>query len=137
MLNSLTSLVCTVLYVMFTNEPTYYFTEQGSWYKLFLLVTHVYFSLDFLIRVISVPKTIRYLLSVESFLEIVTSLPMCFFYFFYDMQSTHFRAVMMLDPWRLFLNKRLTKHIESEIVGEMMQIINSALFLIMMTSSYI
>jgi len=137
MLNSLTSLVCTVLYVMFTTEPTYYFTEQGSWYKLFLLVTHVYFSLDFLIRVISAPKTLRYLLSFESFLEIVTSLPMCFFYFFYDMESIHFRATMMLDPWRLFLNKRVLKNIENEVVAETMQIINNALFLIMMTSSYI
>jgi hypothetical protein len=116
LLNSLTSVVCTVLYIMFTNEPAYYFTEEGSWYKLFLLVTHAYFSLDFLIRIISSPKISRFLLSLECFFEILTSFPLCFFYFFFEMESTYFRAVMMLDPWRLFLNKRVLKHIDSEIV---------------------
>jgi hypothetical protein len=121
---------------MFTNDPTYYFTEEGSWYKLFLLVTHVYFSLDFLIRLISAPKTQRFALSLSSALEVITSFPMCFFYFFFEIESTPFRAVMMLDPWRLYLNKRVLKHIDSEILREMMQIINNAIFLIMMSTSY-
>lgn len=103
----LTTVVLTCIYVIFTGNPVYYMSNEAQWYRYFLLATHLYFSVDFLIRLIAAEKVLRFLLTLSAFIDIVTSFPMVFLYFFFDMNSITFRAAMMLDPWRFYLNKRL------------------------------
>ena len=60
-------------------NSVYHFTEcDGSFerqYLIFIVIVHVYFLLEFILRLIIQKYLLKFLISVESFLEIFTTVP--------------------------------------------------------------
>ena len=79
----------------------------------------------------------RYLRSFESCIEILTSLPFCFIFFFFTFEDFWFRLVIMTSPLRLYLQLRVIKYIEADITRELLLIINKSIFLVVSASCYI
>jgi hypothetical protein len=52
-LNMVVSLVTAWLYIRFTYDIRAYLGPDGAWYRTYLDVVHIYFLLDFLIRVLA------------------------------------------------------------------------------------
>ena len=63
-----------------TEETTYIFNEcEGTAeqkYLIFIVVVHVYFLVEYLMRLIIQKYPLKFLISVESFLEIFTTVPL-------------------------------------------------------------
>ena len=75
--------------------------KLGKIYLLFLKVSHVFFLVDFLLRVITAKQIKAYLLSIDSFVEIFTIVPfLAIGLTKKDLNGDWFRFCMMLDTLR-------------------------------------
>lgn len=100
-------------------------------------MVHVYFVLDYIIRLMAAEQTIRFLTSGDSILEVLTSVPFVILYPMYDINNWYLRFFMMLDPFRLLLGNRAINYIDQEITRPMLIILNKAVFLVVSSSAYI
>ena len=75
--------------------------KLGKIYLLLLKVSHVFFLIDFLLRVITAKQIKAYLLSIDSFVEIFTIVPfLAIGLTKKDLNGDWFRFCMMLDTLR-------------------------------------
>lgn len=85
--------------------------EGHTWYYSLLLVSHIYFLLEFLLRFSVQKYQMKFLLTPESFIELFTTLPFLITLASSGRSSYIFQYFVMLDQVRLFLYGRFTKNI--------------------------
>ena len=110
--------------------------EHHDWYYPLLLVTHSYFTFDFILRVIIQDFMLKYLTSSESLLEICTTFPFLITYSLYGPKNSVVQFLIMMDLLRLLLLIRFTKLFESEINREAAGIILSILSYCIIMSAF-
>lgn len=94
------------------------------WYPSFLFVAHVYFLIEYLLRLYTAKNISKYLTSLENLVEVTTIFP-------YLIVSLSVRNpidfwnffVRMLDILRILVFFRLLKYTENEISRELSRII--------------
>lgn len=70
-------------------------------------------------------------------MEIATSLPFCVVFFLADINDFWYRFIMMMDPFRIYMQLRMINYIDAHITREVLYIINNAIFLVLACTSYI
>ena len=61
LLNMGASFVTAWLYIEYTYNIEKLLSPEGDWYRTYRFVVHIYFTIDFLIRIIAAEQTLRYL----------------------------------------------------------------------------
>lgn len=85
--------------------------KHHLWYYLSLLVWHIYYLVEFIVRIAAQKYKIKYLYSTEAFVEIATSIPFLVTYFVYGTESVGFQVFVSIDCLRLVNYERITKYI--------------------------
>ena len=89
-----------------TDDPAYY--PLGDVYLYFLKIAHVFFFFDFILRLMTNKNPTKFLLSVESVVEIVTIVPFLSIVMTSDnIDADEVRFCMVLDTLRCILCKRI------------------------------
>ncbi|CDW84459.1 cation channel family protein [Stylonychia lemnae] len=138
-INCILSISISCLYIYSTYDPLTFAKEMwGHWHPIFLSFCHMYFLIEYLLRLYTAKNLSAYLVSFENFLEILTIVP-----FMIVSQSQpdplNFWSlfVRMLDLLRISTLFRALKYIENDINRELSRIIIGALTLVIGFSGYI
>ena len=116
------NLTTIILYIIYLDRiHAYIDTENkniGNFYLLFLKASHVFFLIDYLLRLITAKQIKNFLISMDSFLEILTLVPfLSIGLTSKDLNGDWFRFCMMLDTLRTMQCKRI--FYQSDIVFKM------------------
>lgn len=79
-----------------------------TWYYVLLVVVHVYFLLEYILRLMSQKYVLKYLRSLESILELVTTVPFLISYVVLGDKSNVTQFFVMFTQTRLFNYGRVT-----------------------------
>ena len=116
------NLTTIILYIIYLDRiHAYIDTENkniGNFYLLFLKASHVFFLIDYLLRLMTAKQIKNFLISMDSFLEILTLVPfLSIGLTSKDLNGDWFRFCMMLDTLRTMQCKRI--FYQSDIVFKM------------------
>ena len=102
----------------FDKEPIWKFDseeeckgENEGWYYVFLVVVHVYWFLEYMLRLMTQKYMFKYFKSFYSMLEILTIVPFLLLYAMLGKQSYIVQFLIMLDNFRLFFYQRVTMYV--------------------------
>lgn len=79
-----------VLYIASTYKPNNLadkFLGDGHWYPIFLLISHIFFLIEFVMRIYVAEDVRKYIMTMDSLVNIVTILP--FFIIIYTINDRH------------------------------------------------
>ena len=110
--------------------------EAHDWYYIFLLVTHLFFMIEFILRTITQKYQVKFLLTVDSFLEIFTTIPFIICYVALGTETNTVQFFVMIDLMRLLLLGRFTRFIESEITKEILLITMNISFICLLMAGF-
>lgn len=102
-----------------------------------LLIAHIYFLIEYLLKLYIAKNFTNYLVSLENFLEIATIFPFLIISLSLDPLNFWSFFVRMLDLLRVLTLIRALKYIENDINRELCRIIIGALALVIGFSGYI
>lgn len=126
------------LYIASTYNPHYFAQPTFEhWYPTLLLMTHIYFLIEHVLRLYTAKNFLKFFLSQENFMELITNIP--YIIVSLAVSSGNFWAyfVRSLDLLRILVLFRLLRHTENEISRELSRIIIGALALVVGFSGYI
>ena len=106
------NLTTIILYIIYLDRIHAYIDKEnvnlGNFYLLFLKASHVFFLIDYLLRLITAKQIKNFLISVDSFLEILTIVPfLSIGLTSKDLNGSWFRFCIMLDTLRTMQCKRI------------------------------
>ena len=108
-------------------EGNYYDKECGgeaeTWYYIILFVLHMYLFLEFLLRAFTQKYYMKFLFTMDSLIEILTTVPFIILYLSVGTHDKTLQFFIMMDQWRFFLFKRFSKNIENELQREFTDIL--------------
>ena len=91
-------------------------------YYISVCVIHFYLLLEFILRVLMEKYQLKFLTTLESIIEIFTTIPFLIFYFSFERSSYIVQLFIMFDQARLLLFKRYTKRIDGVLRQELLNI---------------
>ena len=104
--------------------------EHHTWYYYIVLpIAHVYFLLEFVLRACVQKYQSKFLMTLDSFLEIMTTVPYLLSFISFGDSSFILQFFIMFDQARLFLYNRYTKNIQNEVSKEQIQISLNVFFI--------
>ena len=116
--------LATVIWYIIYLDRIHHFTDGGEdnnlgrAYLYFLKAGHLYFLMDFLLRLITAKNPKKFVLSGDSAIEIITIFPfLCIALPASSIEGTATRFCMMLDTLRTFLGKRLFNELQRVCKG--------------------
>ena len=92
--------------------------DFNGWYYKILMIAHIYFILDYLLRLASQKHIGKFFMETDSIVEIITTVPILLCFTFMTSEDYGLQFFVMIDCLRLFTYPRYIKHLESEIVRE-------------------
>ncbi len=117
--NFLLDIALAALYIASTYKPHELAKQdlkKGEWYAILLLLSHIFFLLEYLMRIYAAEDVRKYILSMESFVNMVTVFPFLIVTYTIDDPMSNWRFfVRMLDLLRIMVLLRVTKYIENEL----------------------
>ena len=131
-MNGVFNILLASVYITSTYKPHELakpFLSDGHWYPILLLISHIFFLLEYIVRIYVAEDVRKYLFTMESIVNIVTILP--FFVIIYTVNDRESRwrfFVRTLDLIRLHLLIRITQYIENEVTRELIKIMFSGIF---------
>lgn len=78
LLNGLLNVMLAALYIASTYKPNDLGVQDiknGEWYAIFLLLSHIFFLLEYLMRIYAAEDVRKYLFTMESIVNMVTIFP--------------------------------------------------------------
>jgi len=104
-----------------------------------LTIVHVYFALEYLMRVMRMKTYWKFIWSSDSMIEIITTLPFlpCIFLNMSIESSFWYRFVMMNDLGRLCLARRLLNLWDDDMWPGILKILNDMIFFVLWSSGCI
>jgi hypothetical protein len=111
-MNGIFNVILTTLYIASTYRPhdlALPYLSDGHWYPILLLIAHVFFLLEYIVRIYVAEDFRKYFFTMESIVNIVTTVP--FFVIIYTVSERESRwrfFVRTLDLIRLHLLIRIT-----------------------------
>lgn len=110
----------------------------SHWYPILLIIIHIYFLIEYLLKLYTAKNMQSYLLSLENFIDIVTIFPYLVITLSSDDPTFFWNFfVRMLDLLRILTLFRVLKHIEDDFSRELGKIIIGALALVIGLSGYL
>ena len=97
--------------------------EGEIWYYTILFILHWYMLLEFILRSITQKYLMKFLFTMDSVIEILTTVPFIILYLAVGTKDKSFQFFIMMDQWRLYLFKRFSKNIENENSREFLDIL--------------
>ena len=83
--------------------------KSGNWYAVFLLLSHIFFLLEYLMRIYAAEDFKKYILTMESIVNMVTIFPfMIITYTMNDPEDKWRFFVRMVDLLRIIILLRIT-----------------------------
>jgi hypothetical protein len=83
--------------------------KSGHWYAIFLLLSHIFFLLEYLMRVYASEDVRKYIVTMESLVNMVTVFPFIVVTYTIDDPKSSWRFfVRMLDLMRIMILLRIT-----------------------------
>jgi|LauGreDrversion4_2_1035121.scaffolds.fasta_scaffold49952_5 hypothetical protein len=126
-IDSMFNIFVACLYIASTYRPhdlAVPLLADGHWYPILLLLAHIFFLLEYLLRIYVAEDFRKYMMSFESIISIVTSLPYFAVTFTsVDPYSDWRFFVRMLDLLRIYVLFRLCYYIENDLPRELTKII--------------
>jgi len=137
--NCVLSFVIVSVYIYSTYDPLYFVRDMFThWYPTTLMGIHVFFLIEYLLRLYTAQNFSTYFLSLQSFVEIATIFPYIIVSLAVeDPMSFWNYFVRMLDLLRILTLFRALKYIENDINRELCKIIIGALALVIGFTGYI
>jgi len=124
--NCLLNIMLAALYIASTYKPhelAMQDLKSGHWYAIFLLLSHIFFLLEYLMRVYASEDVRKYIVTMESLVNIVTVFPFIVVTYTIDDPKSSWRFfVRMLDLMRIMILLRITQYIENELSRELIKI---------------
>ena len=75
-INCALSVILAGLYIYSTFDPLNFAKRQWThWYPIFLMIAHIYFLIEYLLRLLTAKNVTNYLISMENFFELLTIFP--------------------------------------------------------------
>lgn len=96
--------------------------QHQTWYYLYLLLAHIYFLCEFILKASVQPYKRKFLLTFDSLVEIATTVPFLITLVAWGTESQQFQFFVMLDTLRLFLYQRYTTWMTNEVSKESLHI---------------
>jgi voltage-gated potassium channel len=139
LINCALSITVSGLYISSTYNPHIFAKRMFEhWYPILLLITHIYFLIEHILRLYTAQNFSKYLFSLENIVEVVTILPYITVSLSVDDPYNFWNFfVRMLDLLRVLVLFRLLKYTENEISRELSRIIIGALALVVGFTGYI
>jgi hypothetical protein len=99
---------------------------------------HIYFALDYIIRVLRMKSYWKFIRSLDSIYELITTFPFLLIICLnVDMTSIWYRLAMMNDLARLSLARRLLDLWDDEMWPGILKILNNMVFFVLWSSGCI
>ena len=139
LINCTLSVAVAALYIASTYDP-YYFAKPmfKHWYPILLLIVHIYFLIEYLLRLYTSKNFAKFILSLENLVELATILPYIIVSLSVDNPRNFWNYfVRMLDLLRILVLFRLLKYFANEISRELSRIIIGAAALVVGFTGYI
>lgn len=125
--NGLFNIMLASLYIASTYQPHELGLKalsDGHWYPIFLLLSHVFFMLEYIMRIYVAEDLRKYLFTMESIINIITIFPYFVLTFTIDDRySIWIFFVRMIDLLRMQVLLRVTQYIENDLTRELVKII--------------
>ena len=139
LINCTLSISIASLYIYSTYDPLSFAKPQWKhWYPIFLMFGHIYFLIEYLLKLYIAKNFTSYIVTFENFMEFITIFP---FIIVSQSISDPFNfwnlCVRMMDLLRISSLFRALKYIGNDINRELASIIIGALTLIIGFSGYI
>jgi len=128
-----------IVYVLYTYRIEEVITNYATTYQTYLTIVHVYFALEYLMRVMRMKTYWKFIWSSDSMIEIITTLPFlpCIFLNMSIESSFWYRFVMMNDLGRLCLARRLLNLWDDDMWPGILKILNDMIFFVLWSSGCI
>lgn len=137
-IHTVLSYLTAMIYVYYTYEIKEVTSNYAQPYQQFLFVVHIYFALDYIIRVLRRKNYVKFLRSGDSIYEILTTVPFLICLVLgLDIESLWYRICMMNDLARLSLARRLLDLWDDEMWPGILKILNNMVFFVMWSSACI
>lgn len=125
-INGFFNIALACLYIASTYTPhelAIQLLSDGHWYPIIMLLAHILFLVEYLMRIYVAEDVRKYLLSFESIVCILTTLP----YFTVSFTVTNRYSVWrffvrMLDLLRIYVLMRVCQYIENDLSRELVKI---------------
>jgi len=140
LINATLSLAAVSLYIYATYYPREMLGKRvgESWYPVFNIVIHVYFLIEYLLRLYTAKNFSKYFLSVDSFVDLLTTFPYVVLNLAVtDIANFWLLLTKMLDLLRLMTINRVIKYIENDINKELSNIILTVLALVVVMAGFV
>lgn len=125
--NCVLNLTLASLYIASTYKPHELGKQElktGHWYAIFLLLSHIFFLLEYLMRIYAAEDVRKYIITMESIVNMLTVFPFLIVTYTIDDSESNWRFfVRMLDLLRIMVLLRITQYIEDELHRELIEII--------------
>lgn len=125
--NCVLNLVLASLYIASTYKPNELAKQDlksGHWYAILLLLSHIFFLLEYLMRIYAAEDVRKYIITMESIVNMISVFPFLIVTYTIDDPESYWRFfVRMLDLLRIMVLLRITQYIEDELHRELIEII--------------
>lgn len=111
--------------------------QHQTWYYLYLLLAHIYFFLEFLLKASVQPYKRKFLLTFDSMVEMSTTVPFFITLLCWGPESQQFQFFVMLDTLRLFLYQRYTTWMTNEVSKESLHITLNVIMLLLFMAFFL
>jgi hypothetical protein len=110
--NCVLNIMLAALYIASTYKPHELAKQDlksGNWYAIFLLLSHIFFLLEYLMRIYAAEDVRKYIMTMESLVNLVTIFPFMVVTYTIDDPLSNWRFfVRMLDLLRIMVLLRIT-----------------------------
>ena len=111
LINCVLNIMLAALYIASTYRPHQLAKNEllsGHWYPIFLLLSHIFFLIEYLMRIYAAEDVKKYMLTMESIVNMITVFPfMIVTYTVNDLESRWRFLVRMLDLLRIMILLRI------------------------------
>ena len=108
--------------------------EFHIYYYTLLLMSHIYFLTEFVLRALSAKEFTLFLGELDSMIEIFTNVPFFMLWAIFGKEDYYFQLFLALDMMRLLLYGRYVAHVKTELTHGITMIIMYLFSLIMISS---
>ena len=108
--------------------------EFHFYYYTLLMMAHIYFLIEFLMRALASKDISNFLHELDSMIEIFTTVPFFMLWAILGKENYYFQLFLALDTMRLMLYDRYMAHIKTELTKGIGSIVTYLMSLIMISS---
>ncbi len=126
-INFILNILLASLYIASTYKPNELGKQSlndGHWYPILLLLSHIFFLLEFLMRIYAAEDFRKAIFTMENIVNMISIFPFLIItYTINDPESRWRFFVRMLDLLRILVLLRITQYIENELSRELVKIL--------------